>query len=84
MREEIDLVPLDEGDVTFNHDVLKKLPYLNAVINETMRIDPVAAGGLQRYTDRDVSLGSDLMLPENVNKKKRKCRMSFFNAFCLF
>lgn len=64
--EEIDLIPLDEGDVTFNHNVLKKLLYLNAVINETMRINPVAAGGLQRYTDRDILLGDSLLLAKDV------------------
>lgn len=70
LQQEIDAIPLPEGEATFSHDVLKKLPYLNGVINETMRVDPVAAGGLQRYTDRDITLGNDLFLPKDVCHKR--------------
>lgn len=71
LQQEIDAVPLPEGQETFNHDALKKLPYLNGVINETMRVDPVAAGGLQRHTDKDIFLGNDLFLPKDVRFSTR-------------
>ena len=67
LRQEIDSLPLDSASVTFDHDVLKKLPYLNGVINETLRMDPVAAGGLQRHTDKDIILGNNIHLPKDVS-----------------
>lgn len=58
LREELDSVyPRNGSNVRFEHEDLKNLPYLNAVINETMRIKPVAMGGLPRETDRDYVLG---------------------------
>lgn len=40
------------------HDTLKRLPYLDAVLKESMRLLPVAATGLPRQTDRDISIAS--------------------------
>ncbi|KAL9617394.1 MAG: hypothetical protein Q9160_007798 [Pyrenula sp. 1 TL-2023] len=45
---------------------LKDLPYLNAVIHETMRMLPSAANGASRITDRTVVL-SDHVIPPNTN-----------------
>ncbi|RUP51560.1 cytochrome P450 [Jimgerdemannia flammicorona] len=45
------------GDLLPSHDSLKHLPYLNAVINETMRLRPVSAMGLPREPAKDVMLG---------------------------
>jgi cytochrome P450 len=67
LYQEIDAISMQEGEVAFHHDQLKKIPYLNGVINETLRLDPVAAGGLQRYTTEDIALGSHLTLPKDVN-----------------
>lgn len=66
MYEEIDAIPLEEGQKLFSHEQLKHLPYLNAVINETLRLDAVAASGLQRITTRDTILGDVLPLPKGV------------------
>lgn len=75
---EIDSIPMEEGEVIFQHDQLKKLPYLNGVINETLRLDPVSAGGMQRYTTQDITLGSHLMLPKDVHFILLLIRMTLF------
>lgn len=67
LREEIDSIQMEEGQRgVFHHDQLKHLPYLNAVVNETLRLDPVAAGALQRTTDRPFALGN-IVIPANVS-----------------
>ncbi|KAI8584443.1 hypothetical protein K450DRAFT_216439 [Umbelopsis ramanniana AG] len=67
LREELDSVyPRNGSNVRFEHEDLKNLPYLNAVINETMRIKPVAMGGLPRETDRDYILGGKYHIPKNI------------------
>lgn len=63
---EIDQVSLEEGQKIFNHEQLKHLRYLNAVINETLRIDAVAAGGMPRVTAEKTVLGNNLVLPKGV------------------
>lgn len=66
LHQEIDSVDLNE-DGAFHNEQLKHLPYLNAVINETLRLDPVAAGALHRYTTQPTVLGN-MVLPKNVKK----------------
>jgi cytochrome P450 len=63
---EIDQLELEEGQVVFNHEQLKHLTYLNAVINETLRIDTVAGGALPRITTAPTKLGH-LNLEKNVS-----------------
>jgi cytochrome P450 len=47
-------------------DDLKSLPYLNAVIDETLRLRPVAGKGLERQLPADVVLGG-YAIPKNTN-----------------
>lgn len=64
LYQEIDAISLNENGLFF-HDQLKNLPYLNAVINETLRLDPVSASSLSRITSKPMILG-EMVLPENV------------------
>ncbi|KAI9499051.1 cytochrome P450 [Zychaea mexicana] len=66
LREEIDSVQMEDGQKLFKHEQLKHLPYLNAVINESMRKDSIAVNGLERTTDRDMILGGRLMVPKGT------------------
>lgn len=65
LRQEIDAIALENGEL-FKHDQLKHLPYLNAVINETLRLDWIGALGLDRVTTQDMILGKDLFVPNGV------------------
>ena len=67
LRQEIDSVEMEEGQTLFNHEQLKNLPYLNAVINERMRIDSIVANGIERTTDRDMILGGRVLVPKGVS-----------------
>lgn len=67
LRDEIDAVPMDKDQKFFTHAQIQKLPYLNAVINETLRMDAIAANGLQRRADRDMTLGGRLFIPKGVS-----------------
>lgn len=69
LYEEIDtVVPREDG--LFHHEQIKHLAYLNAVINETLRLDPVSAATLNRTTTSPMILGN-LVLPENVIIEKQ-------------
>lgn len=70
LYKEIDAIDADELGL-FNNEQLKHLPYLNAVINETLRLDPVSAATLNRMTYKPMVLGN-LVIPENV------CDNNFF------
>jgi cytochrome P450 len=65
LYKEVDTVKTRENRL-FNHEQLKHLPYLNAVINETLRLNPASAATLNRITTEPMVLG-DLVLPKNAN-----------------
>ncbi|KAG2179111.1 hypothetical protein INT43_001961 [Umbelopsis isabellina] len=66
LRQEIDDLEFEDEKTLFQHSQLKALPYLNAVISETMRLYPVATAGLQRKTYTDITLAGKLAVPENT------------------
>lgn len=53
---------------TFNHDDVKHLPYLNAVINEAMRLNFIGAGGLERVATQDCVLAGKVFVPKGVSR----------------
>ncbi|KAI9276737.1 cytochrome P450 [Phascolomyces articulosus] len=54
------------GNTLFEHEQIKHLPYLNAVIDETLRIHSGATEGLERITDKDTVLGDRLFVPKGT------------------
>ncbi|ORY97299.1 cytochrome P450 [Syncephalastrum racemosum] len=66
LRHDIDQVPLKEGQVIFEHEHLKNIPYLDAVINETMRLDSIAASSLDRKATEDTLLGGRVFVPKGT------------------
>ncbi|KAL0087814.1 cytochrome P450 CYP5313 [Phycomyces blakesleeanus] len=70
---EIDGVDLDGGSNVFNQNQLKNLPYLNAIIKETMRLNTMPANGLERMVTRDIILKGDIFVPKGT---KVRCNIS--------
>ncbi|KAI8065565.1 cytochrome P450 [Gongronella butleri] len=66
LRAEIDALTSGQRDALIANDQLKQLPYLNAVMYETMRLHSIASTGLQRMTAQDTILGDHLHLPKNT------------------
>ncbi|KAI9197144.1 cytochrome P450 [Polychytrium aggregatum] len=66
LQSELDAVQLDPSSRLISHSSAKKLPYLNAVIDEIIRIDPTAGAGGMRQADSDISLGS-YAIPKGTN-----------------
>lgn len=66
LYQELDTVEFEQGQIIFHHEQLKHLPYLNAVINETLRIDSIAAAGLKRRAPKDTILDDRIFVPKNV------------------
>jgi cytochrome P450 len=64
--EELDDLYSRNSKAYFSHDDHKSLPYLNAVINETMRLKPVAMNGLPRQTHHDYLLGGKYHIPKEI------------------
>ncbi|KAI9009964.1 cytochrome P450 [Phycomyces nitens] len=63
---EIDEVEFDKAKGIFKQEQLKSLPYLNAVIKETTRLNHVASYGLERITTYDVVLKGDIVVPKGT------------------
>ncbi|KAL0093833.1 cytochrome P450 [Phycomyces blakesleeanus] len=66
LRDEIDAIQLPEGETTFHQDQLKNLPYLNAVLNETLRLDSITASGLERIATQDSVLAGTVFVPKGT------------------
>ncbi|KAI9277181.1 cytochrome P450 [Phascolomyces articulosus] len=66
LRAEIDAIPMRPDQKLLEHEQLKKLPYLNAVINENLRLNPISADLIQRRADKDMLLNRDLFVPKNT------------------
>ncbi|CAG8721308.1 3165_t:CDS:2 [Gigaspora margarita] len=48
------------------HDTLKSLKYLNAVIDETLRLFPVTLGGIMRQTTEDTIISNHLIPKDTI------------------
>ncbi|KAI9323899.1 cytochrome P450 [Dichotomocladium elegans] len=69
LRKEVDAIEMKEGQTILRHEQLKSLPYLNAVINEALRIDSISANTLGRCPDRDIVLGGRFLVPKGTTIK---------------
>lgn len=65
LRVELDALP--EGPSRYDTHQLKDLSHLNAVINETLRLLPPIASGVQRYTPAEGLQIGDTWVPGYVN-----------------
>jgi benzoate 4-monooxygenase len=70
LREEVDTLEYNENN-HFSYESLKNAPYLNAVINETLRLRPVTAAGLERIAEQDFILGQSYHIPKGVRTRKK-------------
>ncbi|KAL0087726.1 cytochrome P450 CYP5313 [Phycomyces blakesleeanus] len=66
LRDEIDGIVLEEGKKFPCQSQLKDLPYLNAVINETMRLNSIVSNGIDRIATRDIFMKGDVLVPEGT------------------
>ncbi|GJJ15360.1 hypothetical protein Clacol_009636 [Clathrus columnatus] len=57
LRDEVHLHFSTVDEVYLNDDLVQNLPYLNAVINETLRLAPSLASGTQRYLPKGSANG---------------------------
>ncbi|KAL0075764.1 cytochrome P450 CYP5313 [Phycomyces blakesleeanus] len=66
LRQEIDAIELEDGKQVFHQCQLRNLPYLNAVINETMRLNTIPSNGLERLVTRDIVIKGDIYVPSGT------------------
>ncbi|KAI9490543.1 cytochrome P450 [Zychaea mexicana] len=71
LRKEIDSVQQQsDGSAALGtllcHKELKSLPYLNAVIYESMRLNFIAPSGMERRADKDMVLGGRVFVPQGT------------------
>ena len=52
---------------TFLLTTFNSLPYLNAVIDETLRLDPISVNGMERRAEHDIVLGGEFVVPKGVS-----------------
>ncbi|KAI9497880.1 cytochrome P450 [Zychaea mexicana] len=67
LRQEVDAIDFKPGHKLLLHEQVKHLPYLNAVINETLRLDAVVVGALERVPTRDVVIDGRLFVPKGMD-----------------
>lgn len=65
LRAELHALP--QGPSRYDTQQLRDLPHLNAVINETLRLLPPIASGVQRYTPAEGLQIGDTWIPGYVN-----------------
>ncbi|KAL9542581.1 hypothetical protein MBANPS3_008546 [Mucor bainieri] len=66
LYQELDTVDFEPGQVVLHHEQIKHLPYLNAVINEALRMDNVAAAGIFRLAPKDTLLDGRVFVPKGT------------------
>ncbi|GAN02021.1 cytochrome p450 monooxygenase [Mucor ambiguus] len=66
LYQELDTVDFEPGQIILHHEQVKHLPYLNAVINETLRMDNVAAAGIFRRVPKDTMLDGRVFVPKDT------------------
>lgn len=69
LRKEIDAIEMEEGQTMLTHNQIKSLPYLNAVIDETLRFHPANPGGAPRRTVTDTMLLGKHLIPKDVSSQ---------------
>ncbi|CAM0136093.1 hypothetical protein VKS41_005519 [Umbelopsis sp. WA50703] len=65
LRTEVDTLEYNDNS-HFSYESLKAAPYLNAVINETLRLRPVTAAGVERIAEEDFVLGAKYHIPKGT------------------
>ncbi|KAI9287121.1 cytochrome P450, partial [Umbelopsis sp. AD052] len=66
LRNEIDAIEMEEGQTMLQNNEVKALPYLNAVIEEALRLHPANPGGALRRTVNDITLVGKHHIPKNT------------------
>jgi benzoate 4-monooxygenase len=77
LQQEIDSIELEDGQTLFHHSQVKTLPYLNASIDETLRMHPANPGGLPRKAVSDTVLGGKVRVPKNVSQTHLAYKLTF-------
>ncbi|KAL1919058.1 uncharacterized protein VTP21DRAFT_2439 [Calcarisporiella thermophila] len=65
LREELEeaFPPTARSLCVTRHSVLKQLPYLNAVVNEGLRVRSITGNGVARFVNQEVEIGGYLIPP---------------------
>ncbi|KAI8143148.1 cytochrome P450 [Fennellomyces sp. T-0311] len=66
LQKEIDGVQMEPGKMLLSDQQLKKLPYLNAFINESLRLNGSGAIGAERIADKDMLLDGRVFVPKGT------------------
>jgi cytochrome P450 len=66
LQREVEDINLEDGHVIFKHSQVKTLPYLNASIDEALRMHPANPGSMPRKVISDIVLGGKLFIPKDV------------------
>lgn len=66
LQREVEDINLEDGHVIYKHSQVKTLAYLNASIDEALRMHPANPGGMPRKVISDIVLGGKLFIPKDV------------------